>query len=69
MDIVWLIIGIPFAIFMLIGFSFLIGHGFRQWNEGKRYEEEKGSKSQWKTFAIGLGIIGAIAFFASKCSG
>ena len=69
MDIIWIIIVVPFAVVSFIAISFVIGHGFRHWNEGERYIKDNSKGSFKKTVAIGFVIFIILAFIVSQCEG
>ena len=69
MDVFWIIIGIPIAIYLLFALSLGLGSAFRRWNEGENADNEQGKKSLIKTLAIGFVLFIAIGFILSKCEG
>lgn len=67
MDGVYILFGVIFSIIFFVVFSFLIGMGFREWNEGSsKVEDSKGSHII--TFVVGAFIMIILLVMYSQCS-
>ena len=67
MDIFLLLIIIPIVLIGVLGFSYILGGSFRNWNEGWTTGNDKSTKSILKTLAIGIFIFAILGTILTNC--